>query len=66
MENLDLELDYIAAREASINVDIDRIKVDIATTAKRHGFDMLTFTVYWPSYELGEEPSVTFEGSLFG
>jgi hypothetical protein len=66
MENLDAELDYIKARDAAISVDTDRIKADIATTAKRHGFDMLTFTIYWPSYELDEEPSVKCEGSLFG
>lgn len=65
-EMTDDERDYIENRDRDINVDITRIKRDIAETAHRHGFDRLTFTVEpgTLSYEPRILPVVSVEGTL--
>ena len=65
-EMTDDERDRIESRDREINVDIDRIKRDIAETAHRHGFDQLTFIVApgTLNYMSGELPDVIFEGRL--
>ena len=67
MENFDAEeAARIAARDAEIGIDIDRIKGDIAATARRHGFDTLGFAVSWPEdFTIDSEPTVSCEGTLF-
>lgn len=64
-EMTDEERAYIKNRDRNINVDIDRIKRDIAETAHRHGFDQLTFTIDHGNYEPDTLPSVNCEGTLF-
>lgn len=67
MENFDAEeAARMAARDAEIGIDIDRIKADITATAKRHGFEDLTFAVSWPELAMDSEPSVSCKGCLFG
>jgi len=58
--------DNIKARDYQIEIDLERIKSDIATTAKRHGFAELGFTIEWPDELSSEPPVVNFSGSLFG
>ena len=56
----------IRARDNQIEIDIERIKSDIATTAKRHGFAELGFTIEWPDELSSDQPVVSFDGTLFG
>lgn len=56
----------IRARDEQIDIDIERIRRDIAETAKRQGFAELGFTIEWPDELSSEPPVVNFSGSLFG
>ncbi len=56
--------DNIKAR--GYQIDLARIKRDIAETASRHGFAELALAIEWPDAGAGDQPNVNFSGSLFG
>jgi|688.fasta_scaffold1364591_2 hypothetical protein len=58
--------DNIKARDCQIDIDLARIKRDIAETASRHGFAELALVIEWPDELSSNQPVVNFSGSLFG
>ena len=63
-EMTDDERDFIEERDRNINIDIDRIKRDIAETAQRHGFCEAMFSIEWPDNSASDLPVVNFSGTL--
>lgn len=63
-EMTDEERDFIEERDRNINIDLERIKRDIAETAQRHGFDKATFSIELPDYSASDTPVVNFSGTL--
>lgn len=51
-------------RFAQLDLDINRIKRDIAETAARHGCDELTFSLDWVEYS-NPSPDVKVSCTLF-
>ena len=55
----------IENRDHEINIDVERIKRDIAETARRHGFAEAAFSIEWPEHSSSDTPAVNFSGTLF-